>query len=126
MVQNKMKIEKFEDLDSWKVSRELTKEIYSLTKKEKFSKDFGLRDQIQRASVSIMANIAEGFDSRSDKAFINFLNYAYRSATEVQSLLYVASDQKYISDAEFDNIYSEIKKIHGLIGGLIKYLKTSK
>lgn len=121
-----MKIEKFEDLDSWKVARELTKEIYAITKKEKFSKDFGLRDQIQRAAVSIMANIAEGFDSRSDKAFINFLNYAYRSATEVQSFLYVASDQKYISDAEFDNIYSEIKKIHGLIGGLIKYLKTSK
>jgi four helix bundle protein len=121
-----MKIEKFEDLDSWKVARELTNEIYSITKKEKFSKDFGLKDQIQRASVSILANIAEGFDSRSDKSFINFLNYAYRSATEVQSLLYVASDQKYISDAEFDKIYLDIKKIHGLIGGLIKYLKTSK
>jgi len=121
-----MKIEKFEDLDSWKVARELTKEIYEITKKEKFSKDFGLRDQIQTAAVSIMANIAEGFDSRSDKSFINFLNYAYRSATEVQSLLYVALDQKYISDIEFDNNYSEIKKIHGLIGGLIKYLKTSK
>jgi len=121
-----MKIERFEELDSWKVARELTKQIYVITKKEKFSKDFGLRDQIQRAAVSIMANIAEGFDSRSDKSFINFLNYAYRSATEVQSLLYVASDQKYISDAEFDSIYSEIKKIHGLIGGLIKYLKTSK
>ena len=66
------------------------------------------------------------FDSKSDKSFINFLNYAYRSATEVQSLLYVVLDQKYISDAEFDKIYSEIKKIHGFIGGLIKYLKTSK
>jgi len=95
-------------------------------KERKIQQGFWIRDQTQRAAVSIMANIAEGFDSRSDKAFINFLNYAYRSATEVQSLLYVASDQKYISDAEFDNIYSEIKKIHGLIGGLIKYLKTSK
>jgi len=121
-----MKIERFEELESWKLARELTKVVYSVTRKEKFSKDFGLRDQIQRAAVSIMANIAEGFDSRSDKSFINFLNYAYRSATDVQSLLYVASDQKYISDAEFDNLYSEIKKIHGLIGGLIKYLKTSK
>ncbi len=121
-----MKIEKFEDLDSWKVARELTNKIYSITKKEKFSKDYGLKDQIQRASVSILANIAEGFDSRSDKSFINFLSYAYRSATEVQSLLYVASDQKYISEIEFDNLYSEIKKVHGLIGGLIKYLKTSK
>jgi len=121
-----MKIEKFEDLESWKVARELTNKVYLLSKKEKFSKDYGLKDQIQRASVSVMANIAEGFDSRSDKSFINFLNYAYRSATEVQSLLYVASDQKYISQNEFNNLYSEVKKIHGLIGGLIKYLKSSK
>jgi four helix bundle protein len=121
-----MKIEKFEDLESWKVARNLTNQVYSITKKEKFSKDYGLKDQIQRASVSVMANIAEGFDSRSDKSFINFLNYAYRSATEVQSLLYVASDQKYISQNEFNNLYSEVKKIHGLIGGLIKYLKSSK
>lgn len=121
-----MKIEKFEDLDSWKVTRDLTKSIYALTNKSAFNKDFGLKDQIQRASVSILANIAEGFDSRSDKSFINFLNYSYRSATEVQSLLYVALDQKYISESEFENLYSEIKKIHGLIGGLIKYLKTSR
>jgi four helix bundle protein len=87
-----MKIEKFEDLDSWKVARELTNTIYSITKKEKFSKDYGLKDQIQRASVSILANVAEGFDSRSDKSFINFLTFAYRPATEVQSLLYVALD----------------------------------
>ena len=79
-----MKIEKFEDLESWKLARTLTNQIYTLTKQEKFSKDFGLKDQIQRASVSVMANIAEGFDSRSDKSFINFLNYAYRSATEIQ------------------------------------------
>lgn len=119
-----MKIEKFEDLESWKVARNLTNQVYSITKKDKFSKDYGLKDQIQRASVSVMANIAEGFDSRSDKSFINFLNYAYRSATEVQSLLYVASDQKYISRTEFDKLYSDVKKIHGLIGGLIKYLKS--
>ena len=79
-----MKIEKFEDLESWKIARNLTNEIYEITGNEKFSKDYGLKEQIQRASVSVMANIAEGFDSRSDKSFINFLNYAYRSATEVQ------------------------------------------
>lgn len=121
-----MKIEKFEELESWQKARNLTNEIYKIARKEKFSKDYGLKDQIQRASVSIMANIAEGFDSRSDKSFINFLNYAYRSATEVQSLLYVALDQKYISQNEFNNLYSVIEKIHGLIGGLIKYLKSSK
>ena len=120
-----MKIEKFEELESWKVARDLSNEVYSITKKEKFSIDFGLKDQIQRASVSIMANIAEGFDSRSDKSFVNFLNYAYRSATEVQSLLYVASDQKYISKTEFNSLYTQVNKIHGLIGGLIKYLKSS-
>jgi len=121
-----MKVEKFEDLESWKAARDLTNEVYSITQREKFLKDYGLKDQIQRASVSIMANIAEGFDSRSDKIFVNFLNYAYRSATEVQSLIYVASDQKYISQNEFNKLYSEVKKIHGLIGGLIKYLKSSK
>jgi len=121
-----MKIEKFEDLESWKAARILTNEIYLITKKEKFSKDYGLKDQIQRASVSVMANIAEGFDSRSDKSFVNFLNYAYRSATEVQSLLYVATDQKYISQTEFNTLYSQVNKIHGLIGGLIKYLKSAK
>lgn len=121
-----MKIEKFEDIESWKVARELTNSIYNITKTNKFNKDFGLKDQIQRAAVSVMANIAEGFDSRSDKHFINFLNYAYRSATEVQSLLYVALDQEYLSEDEFEKLYSEAKKIHGLIGGLIKYLSTNK
>ncbi len=67
-----MKIERFEDIESWKAGRELTKVIYSLTNKSAFSKDFGLKDQIQRASFSVTANIAEGFDSKSNKAFINF------------------------------------------------------
>ena len=119
-----MKIEKFEEIESWKEARDLTRNIYSITCRDKFNKDFGLKDQIQRASVSIMANIAEGFDSRSDQSFINFLNYAYRSSTEVQSLLYVSIDQKYLSQTEFDELYKQSEKIHGLIGGLIKYLKS--
>ena len=81
-----------EEIESWKEARELTKNIYGLTARQGFSRDFGLRDQIQRASVSIMANIAEGFDSGSNKSFISFLNYTYRSASEVQSLSYVALD----------------------------------
>ena len=121
-----MKIERFEDIESWIEARELTKVIYSTTKKENFRRDFGLKDQIQRASVSIMANIAEGFDSRSDKVFLNFLNYAYRSTSEVQSLLYAALDQKYISKEELENFYQKCQSIQGLIGGLIKYLKTEK
>ncbi len=128
-----MRLEKFEEIESWKLSRELTKDIYRVTKLNNFSKDFGLKDQIQRASVSIMANtclpagtVSEGFDSRSDKSFINFLNYSYRSASEVQSLLYVVLDQKYISKNEFEFLYRKCKDIKNLIGGLIQYLKKKK
>ena len=117
-----MVIKSFEEIESWKSARELTKEIYSITRTENFSKDWGLKDQIRRASISIMANTAEGYDSGSDKSFINFLNYAYRSASEVQSPLYIALDQKYIPERKFDELFSECNKIKNLIGGLIKYL----
>ncbi len=120
-----MKIKRFEDIDSWKAGRELTKIIYDLTSKGSFNKDFGLKDQIQRASVSIIANIAEGFDSKSNKAFINFLNYSFRSASEVQSLLYVAFDQKYINESDFNIAYEQCNEIKNLIGGFIRYLKSS-
>jgi len=128
-----MKIEKFEDIESWQVARKLTNDIYSYSKEERFNKDFGLKDQIRRASVSIMANtylpagtVAEGFDSKSNKVFINFLNYSYRSASEVQSLLYVAMDQKYILVSTFNELYKLCNQIKGLIGGFIKYLKSEK
>jgi len=80
-----MGIERFEEIEAWKAARELTQQIYNATAQGKFSHDYGLRDQIQRAAVSIMANVAEGFDSQSNRAFIQFLGYALRSATEVQS-----------------------------------------
>jgi four helix bundle protein len=121
-----MKIKKFEEIESWILARELTKEIYRITKLKYFLKDFGLKDQIQRASVSIMANLAEGFDSGSDRSFINFLNYSYRSASEVQSLLYVALDQEYISKNEFELLFVKCKNIKNLIGGLIQYLKKKR
>ena len=120
-----MKIERFEDIESWKRARELTSRIYDLTAKGSFAKDFGLRDQIQRASVSIMANIAEGFDSGSKKSFILFLNYAYRSTSEVQSLLYVIVDCRYITQEEFDELFIAAKDIKNLIGGFIQYLSKS-
>ena len=100
-----MRIERFEDIEAWQVARVLTKEIYCLTQKAPFSKDFGLRDQIQRASVSIMANVAEGFDSGTKKYFANFLSFAFRSASEVQSLLYVALDCGYIVKDDFDRTF---------------------
>ena len=106
-----MKIKRFEEIDSWNAARELTKTVYNFTIRESFSKDFGLKDQIQRASVSIMSNIAEGFDSKTNKAFINFLNYSFRSASEVQSLLYVALDQLYITNSEFELAYKHCIEI---------------
>jgi four helix bundle protein len=120
-----MKIDRFEEIEAWKAARELTREIYALTRQEAFSKDFGLRDQIQRASVSVMANIAEGFDGRSTREFIRFLGYAFRSATEVQSHLYVALDQEYLMKNEFDNLYQQAVETKKLINGFIRYLRKA-
>lgn len=119
-----MKIESFTDIESWKLARELVRDVYSITKNNKFAKDYGLKDQIQRAVVSIMSNIAEGFDSNSNKTFINFMNYSYRSASEVESLLYVAFDLEYINKIEFDELKEKVKTTKKLIGGFIKYLKS--
>jgi len=121
-----LKIERFEDIESWKKARELTKSIYSLTRRNEFFKDYGLKDQIQRACVSVMANIAEGFDSGSKKSFIIFMRYAYRSASEVQSLLYVTFDCSYISKKEFDDSMTLTGDIKNLIGGFIQYLQKTK
>ena len=120
-----MKIDKFENIESWKKARIIVDKIYGINFSNQLVKDYALSDQIRRAAISIMANIAEGFDSGSDKSFINFLNYAYRSASEVQSLLYISLDQNYISEAEFSELYEELNYIKNLIGGLIKYLKNS-
>jgi four helix bundle protein len=96
-----MKIERFEDIEAWQLSRELTLKVYALTNKATFSRDFGLKGQIQDAAGSSMHNIAEGFDAETNAEFIRFLRYAKRSCTEVQSQLYVALDQKYITNSEF-------------------------
>ncbi len=91
---------------------------------ERFARDFGLRDQVQRAAVSIMANIAEGFDSQGNKSFIQFLGYALRSATEVQSHLYVALDQRYVSREVFDDLYQQAVKVKSIIHGFMRYLRN--
>ncbi len=121
-----MKIERFEEIESWKKARDLTKNIYILTRRNEFAKDYGLKDQIQRACISIMANIAEGFDSGSKKSFIIFLRYAYRSASEVQSLLYITFDCNYITEKEFDDSMMLTGNIKNLIGGFIQYLKKQR
>ena len=114
------KIQRFEDLEAWKISRDLTKEIYRITTGEKFARDFGLRDQIRRAAVSIMSNVAEGFERDGDKEFVQFLFVAKASCGEVRSQLYVAFDQNYISENDFNIIYAKAIENSRIISGLIK------
>ncbi len=117
-----MRIERFEDIEAWQLARELTRMIYNLTRKPKFARDFGLKGQIQDAAGSTMHNIAEGFDSETNPEFIRFLRYAKRSCTEVQSELYVASDQQYITNNEFQDVYDHAGRTRAAIRGFIKYL----
>ena len=117
-----MKIERFEDIEAWQLARELTRKIYELTKKLRFARDFGLKGQIQEAAGSSMHNIAEGFDSETNPEFVRFLRYAKRSCTEVQSELYVALDQQYITNAEFQDVYDHAGRTRAAIRGFIRYL----
>ena len=119
-----MKIARVEDVQAWQKARQLITEVYKATiENERFSKDFGLKEQIRRASVSIMSNIAEGFSRQTNKEFIQFLYVARGSASEVQSQLYVALDLKYISEIEFKRVYELSEEVIKLISGFIRYLK---
>jgi len=111
-------VARFEDLIAWQKARELTKQIYLLTRKEKFSRDFGLRDQIQRASVSIMSNLAEGFERGGRAEFHQFIVIAKASYAEVRSQLYVALDVGYISRQEFDEVHALATEVSKILGGL--------
>jgi len=114
------KIERFEDIEGWQFARELTRLVYVATNGDKFSRDFGLEDQIQRAAGSAMHNIAEGFDGGSNVEFAKFLRYARRSCTEVKSQLYAALDQQYITELQFSVIYEQASQTHQRIGGFIR------
>jgi four helix bundle protein len=120
-----MKIQKFEDLKVWQDARVFVNEIYRLTSNDKFRMDFGFKDQIQRASVSIMNNIAEGFERDNNKEFIKFLIYSKGSAGEVRSLIYLAFDLKYISHEEFIKIIEHSIDIIKQISKFISYLRTN-
>jgi four helix bundle protein len=118
-------ITKFEELEAWKKAREVTKKVYAMTNMGDFARDFGLKDQIRRCSVSVMSNIAEGFEREGNKEFINFLSIAKGSCGEARSQLYVALDQNFISSDDFrwaDDSYNQIGK---MIGGLMNYLKQT-
>lgn len=117
-------IKKFEDIMAWQEARKLVSQIYQLTRIGDLSKNFGLRDQLQRAAVSAMNNIAEGFDCESNVEFARFLVVARRSAVEVQSLLYAACDIGYINEKTRQEIYQQAATTKTLINGLKRSLKT--
>jgi len=118
-------IKKFKDIESWKRARKLTNQVYEVTATGKFARDFGLRDQIRRATVSILSNIAEGFERGGDNEFVQFLAIAKGSCGEARAQLYVALDQGYISHAQFETLFESATDVSQLISGFIKYLRGS-
>jgi len=119
------KIEKFKDLIAWQKSRIISKNIYSVTNSENFKKDFCLKNQIRRASISVMLNLAEGFAKQSNREFIKYLFQSHGSLVEIQSALYISLDRKYITKDDFEELYAKCNETSRIISGLIKYLKNS-
>ncbi len=115
-------IERFEDIKAWQAARDLVAVVYRVSGRGKFEKDFGLRDQIRRASVSVMSNIAEGFERGSDKEFCRFLYIAKGSAGEVRSHLFVALDLGYLASDEFDDLRARAEEVAKALSGFITYL----
>ena len=120
------KIERFEELICWQKARELNRLIYRVSKNGVFVKDYGLRDQIRRASISVMSNIAEGFERGGDKEFAQFLSNAKGSCGEVRCQLYAALDEKYLDETEFNELYERSLEVSRLISGFMAYLRRSE
>lgn len=117
-------IARFEEIEAWQTARELTNLIYVFTDEGRFARDFGLRDQIRRASVSIMSNIAEGFESQTQAQFIRYLGIAKASAGEVRSQLYVSRDLEYINQEQFAKAFAMAEKASRQTARFIAYLET--
>ena len=117
-------VRRFEDLEAWQLGRRLANLVYDLTKTGPFAKDYGLRDQIQRAAVSVMSNIAEGFESRTQAVFIDLLGRAKGSAGEVRSQLYIALDRQYITEEQFRAAVDVATNASRKIAGLVAYLES--
>lgn len=120
------KIERFEDILAWQKARHLVREVYEITTSKTFARDYGLKDQIRRAAVSIMLNIAEGFARRTNNEFRYFLFIAHGSVAEVQSAPYIALDQGYLQQASFTQLYNCCTEISKMVSGLIKYLGNQR
>ena len=121
-----MRIQRFEDLEIWQQARNYIKDIYLQTGRGNLSKDYGLRDQIRRASISILGNIAEGFERKTKNEFIQFLFIAKGSCGESRSHLYIAYDLKYIEEEDFINLKKQAESISKSLAGFIKYLRNDK
>ncbi len=115
----------FEEIEAWQKARELTRRIYDVSEVGAFARDFGLRDQMRRASVSILSNIAEGFERSGTGEFVQFLSAAKGSAGEVRAQLYVALDRKYLDESTFRELSQMATQTSRMIGGLVAYLKQS-
>lgn len=119
-------ITKFEDIEAWLKARELTRDVYAASNMGLFAKDYGLRDQMRQAVVSIMSNIAEGFERGGDKEFGQFIAQAKGSSAEVRAQLYAALDQGYIDKPTFDRLAESTVQINRMLAGLMKYLRSSE
>jgi len=120
------KIEKFEDIEAWQKGRQLVKEIYFISEEGRFKRDFALKEQIRRAAISVISNIAEGFARKTNKEFMQFLYISHGSLAEIEAQLYVALDLTYIESNKFNSLYNLCYEISKMIMGLIKYLSTHK
>lgn len=120
------KVERFEDLEAWKLARKLVASIYDASATGDFSRDFALRDQIRRASISIASNIAEGFERDGDREFLQFLSMAKGSCGEVRAQLYLAFDRAYLSEQQFKQITQQAAEVSRVLSGLIRYLLQSQ
>jgi four helix bundle protein len=120
------KIDRFEDIESWKLAREAVNLVYAATQTEAFRRDFALSNQIRRAGISILSNIAEGFERSGNKEFMQFLSIAKGSCGEVRAQLYIALDQNYLDEATFERISDKLLATSRLISGLMRYLQQSE
>jgi len=117
-------IHRFEEIKAWQTARVLTREVYEVSNGGAFARDFGLRDQMRRAAVSVMSNIAEGFESDSQPQFVKFLGYAKASAGEVRAQLYVALDAGHLAQTQFEQLFDLAEKCSRQLSGFIGYLRS--
>ncbi len=116
-------VSRFEDLECWQVARTLTQRLYELSRSGGLARDFGLRDQLRRSAVSILSNIAEGFESRTKTLFLDFLGRAKGSAGELRSQLYVALDAGYLDQTRFEELFGRVERCSGQLSRLMSCLR---